>query len=184
MDASVADSGAELCTSAADCPRAGTVCQKAACLGNQCGFVPEPSASPANVRGDCRQIICSSAGTETIVADPTDLDDGNPCTLDTCQGNVAHHDVAAGSRCANGTRYCDPNGECVQCLMDSQCAVAGAGECSVPKCVNGTCRIPTAGTPCNGAKDQCDGAGSCVDCVDSNGCGTCCFCLDNFCIQG
>jgi hypothetical protein len=89
-----------------------------------------------------------------------------------------------GARCKNGTKYCDANGACVECITDQQCPSAGSGECAVPKCVQGTCHLPASGTFCNGGQDQCDGAGSCLDCVDSSGCGACCFCLTNICVQG
>jgi hypothetical protein len=184
-DASVSDAGPIACTAAKDCPSPGTVCQKAACVGAQCVFLPEPNATPANTRGDCRTIICSQSGTETILADPTDISDDNECTADACRGNTASHEPSLGARCANGTKYCDSSGACVQCLLDGQCPSAGTpDECSASKCVQGGCRIPAAGTFCHNGMDQCDGAGTCVDCWDSLGCGSCCFCQDTFCIQG
>lgn len=184
-DASVSDAGPIACTAAKDCPSPGTVCQKAACVGDQCVFLPEPNANPANTRGDCRTIICSQNGTETILADPTDSSDDNECTVDACQGNIASHKPSVGTRCANGTKYCDSVGACVQCLSNGQCPSSGTlDECSVSQCVQGACRIPAAGTFCNNGADQCDGAGTCIDCWDSLGCGSCCFCQDTFCIQG
>lgn len=184
VDASIPDAAPASCSSAADCPPPGTVCQKAACLGNQCGFVADPSATPpGNKPGDCRQVVCSDNGTETILVDPTDSNDGNECTVDSCQGNVASHTPSVGSHCQSGTKYCDANGACVDCLSDSQCPGDGT-ECNTEKCVQGTCRKPAAGTLCNGGQDQCDGAGTCVDCVDDAGCGGCCFCLSGICVQG
>ena len=185
IDAAVLDGGTSTsCKSDSDCPSAGTVCQKAACLGNQCGFVANPSATPpGNKAGDCRTIVCSPSGTETILVDPNDKDDGNECTADSCNGNVPTHTPAVGQRCQSGTKYCDSAGACVACLSDTHCP-GSMTECGRGICVSGSCRLPASGTRCNGGRDQCDGAGSCVDCVDSSGCDACCFCLDNFCVQG
>lgn len=183
-DASTPDASPIPCTSAADCPRSDTVCQKAACLGNQCGYVPDPKATPVNTPGDCREIVCSQAGTETILAAPADTDDDNECTVDSCQGNVPSHVSSLGARCSNGTGYCDAAGACVGCISDANCPAGSGDECSKSKCVQGTCRLPAAGSSCKGGVDQCDGAGTCVDCWDNRGCGPCCFCMENLCIQG
>jgi hypothetical protein len=185
VDASLPDTGISTsCNSPADCPAPGTVCQKAACFGNQCGFVANPSATPpGNKSGDCRTIVCSQSGTETVLVDPNDKDDGNECTADSCSGNVATHTPSVGQRCQSGTKFCDSMGACVQCLSDSQCPGTPT-ECGRGICVQGTCRLPAPGTPCNSGRDQCDGSGSCVDCIDDRGCDMCCFCLSNICVQG
>jgi hypothetical protein len=172
------------CTQPSECSQPGTVCQKAVCLGNQCGFVAVPTATPpGNVSGDCHQIVCSQSGTETVLVDPTDTDDGNECTTDSCQNGIASHKPNTGARCQNGTKYCDSTGACVECLIDGNCS-AGTGECSKESCIQGVCTLPASGTFCNNGQDQCDGQGSCVDCVDNLGCGGCCFCSAPFCVQG
>jgi hypothetical protein len=181
-DASVVDGGTPVsCNSPADCPAPVTVCQTAACVGHQCGFVGVPSAVPTtNKLGDCQKLICNQNGAEVAIADSADSDDGNPCTADSCQGTLAVHAVRNGATCAGG--ICDPSGACVAgCTQDADCP-QGATECTKQKCVQGTCQRVPPGTLCNGLIDQCDDTGTCVDCWNSGGCDECCVCSNKVCI--
>jgi hypothetical protein len=130
--------------------------------------------------GDCLRVDCGPDGSEMTFADPTDIDDANPCTDDVCNGTTPVHAPRTGTPCAQG--FCDSAGRCVQCLDDSQCG--GAPECKRAACVAGSCTIETAppGTLCAAQTNQCDGNGNCVDCVNSGGCGECCVCLNFECI--
>jgi hypothetical protein len=129
---------------------------------------------PQQTRGDCLRLTCTPDGAEQTFADPTDVDDGNECTTDSCNGTAPSHVPRTGSMCATG--FCSAQGRCVGCVDASHCGTAPA--CMKYECVNGTCQQgpAPAGTFCNGFNDQCNGAGVCVDCVNSGGCGECCVC--------
>jgi len=182
-DASVSAGGGTTvsCDSPADCPAPGTVCQTAACVGHQCGFVAVPSAvPPGNRPGDCKKLICNQNGAEVAIDDPADFDDANICTSDACQGGVAIHTVQTGAICPGGS--CTPNGVCAPgCTQDSDCP-QGATECTRQTCVQGTCKRVPPGSFCNGFLNQCDDTGTCVDCWNSGGCDECCVCLNKVCI--
>ena len=182
IDASTGDAGVPpvSCNSPADCPAPGTVCQTAACVGHQCGFVGVPSAvPPGNRPGDCQKPVCTQNGTEASIDDPTDSDDRNECTADSCQGGVPVHVVQVGASCQGG--HCDANGACAGCTQDSDCS-QGATECTRQTCVLGTCKRVPPGTLCNSLRDQCDDTGNCVDCWNSGGCDECCVCSNKVCI--
>jgi hypothetical protein len=183
-DASIADAGVPpvSCNTPADCPAPTTVCQTAACVGHQCGFVGVPSAIPTTNRsGDCKKLVCNQNGAEVAIDDLTDSDDGNVCTTDSCQGGAAVHAVRVGASCPGGV--CDANGVCVAggCTLDSDCP-QGATECSKQTCAAGICKRVPPGTLCNGFLDQCDDLGNCVDCWNSGGCDECCVCSNKVCI--
>jgi hypothetical protein len=169
------------CDSPADCPAPGTVCQTAACVGHQCGFVAVPSAVPPENRpGDCKKLVCNQNGAEVAIDDPADDDDGNICTSDACQGGAVIHTVQTGAICPGG--FCTPNAVCAPgCTQNSDCP-QGATECTKQTCVQGTCKRVPPGTLCNGFLDQCDDIGNCVDCWNSGGCDECCVCLNKTCI--
>jgi hypothetical protein len=89
-----------------------------------------------------------------------------------------------GTKCGpNLTKFCNANGQCVDCLQPTDCPGA-VTECMMKKCDNGVCSTGPrpAAEFCNGFNDQCDGQGNCVDCVNSGGCGECCVCSMNHCI--
>src|SRR5438876_3721543 len=80
--------------------------------------------APAQVAGDCKRLVCTSAGTVELVNDGTDVaDDGNPCTRDTCNSGVnVHAPVPVGTTCAGG--FCDRDGTCAQCLPPTHSGAA------------------------------------------------------------
>jgi hypothetical protein len=182
-DASVVDGSVTpvSCNSPADCPAPTTVCQTAACVGHQCGFVGVPSAIPPGQRpGDCKKLVCNQNGAEVAIDDPADSDDGNVCTSDSCQNGAPIHAVQAGAACLGG--ICSPNGVCTAgCTQDSDCP-QGNTECTRQTCVQGTCKRVPPGTLCNGFLDQCDDTGNCVDCWNSGGCDECCVCQNKVCV--
>lgn len=169
------------------CPTPVSPCFVAACKDGACAFEPIPAGSaPDPTPGDCQALYCDDQGNETLVIDANDApDDMNECTTDACDGVTPTHTPTPGSACALGV--CDDAGACVPVGMECQSAAdCGAGtECAAVECVFGFCKVTPkpAGAFCNGLEDQCDGSGACVDCVNSGGCGECCACANNVCVQ-
>ena len=88
----------------------------------KCTATPVPDGPALNqIPGDCQQTTCE--GGEAIQnEDESDKDDGNPCTADSCNGDVPEHDAASldGQACLTGG-ICE-NGNCViVCDNDKQC---------------------------------------------------------------
>jgi RHS repeat-associated protein len=118
------------------------------------------------------------------------LDDGNPCTTDTCTPGtgVTHTPVASGTSCTdgnlcNGSETCDAGGTCVAgtpstCSAIGQCHDAGTcnpatGLCSTPAKADGT--VCSDNNACT-ATDTCQAGtctpGSAVAVDDANPCTT------------
>jgi hypothetical protein len=104
---------------------------------------------------------------------PPSLDDGNPCTVDSCDpsSGVSHVQSAAGASCSdgnacNGQETCDAAGACRPGVAP---AVDDGNPCTTDGCdpALGVTHAPVqGGTPCGDAAPcaepaRCDGAGSC-----------------------
>lgn len=116
---------------------------------------------------------CNAAGACTAGAAPV-VDDGNPCTADSCAPatGVAHTPITAGTACAdadlcNGNEVCNGAGSCIAgtplnvddgnpCTADSCDPIEGVLHNSMP--VGTSCGDDTV---CNGV-ESCDGLGSCT----------------------
>lgn len=117
--------------------------------------------------------VCDASG--SCVGSPVDCDDGNPCTLDFCDGMVGCVNVPDDASCADGKActddICDPMTGCLNPIVPGMCLIGGtcypggmtnpAAECQVcDPAVSQTSWSPKAlGTPCS--LGSCDGAGSC-----------------------
>jgi hypothetical protein len=106
------------------------------------------------------------------------------CVTASCTGGMCGTTLQpGGTRCANGAKFCDSAGACVDCFVATDCPGL-VTECYRKQCIGGQCSIGPRppGDLCNGMVDQCDGSGNCVDCVDNGGCAECCVCSANHCI--
>ncbi len=114
----------------------------------------------------CGSVTIESQGSGGALCVPED--DGNPCTLDVCDGQEPIHSPApAGAPCGAGGLVCDGEGACVACLAASDCPGA-SGACQAATCSAGVCGVAPApdgascddGEPCTkGEKCQ---AGACA----------------------
>ena len=117
----------------------------------------------------CRVVLKKDA---TVVKDATelctDVDDGNPCTTDTCDpstGVVTHTPVAAGTAChdadaCNGDETCDGVGAC---QPGTPPVIDDGNDCTTDACdpTSGVSHTPVAaGTACPDA-DVCNGDETC-----------------------
>ncbi|HEY3500066.1 MAG TPA: collagen-binding domain-containing protein, partial [Polyangiaceae bacterium] len=152
-------------SSAAVCPGA-TDCN---------ALCPCPAGGICRSDAECQSGLTCEPGTAGVeVCTPVNIDDGNPCTIDSfAGGSVVHTPVPAGTSCSdgnacNGAETCNASGSCVAgapvvCVASDQCHDAGAcapatGLCENPEKPNGAaCSDADACT----ASDTCQ-AGSCT----------------------
>ena len=184
-------------------------CKQHVCDGGEIVLVPDlQDFAPDPTPEDCKRNDCSEEG-PVVVAAPEDapLDDGNPCTVEACEGTtpVTHEPVDDDTPCGPA-KSCGPAGGGFETLPQPVCA---AGTCGMPAAIscglyacdaaNTDCRltcsadahcIDTAfcsgttcapkhpdGDACSG-NNQCEN-GHCVDGVCCNAeCGGTCFACD------
>lgn len=184
------------CNTGTDCPGTDDECSTRTCTAGVCGvsFTAKDTPVAAQTNNNCLSHVCDGNGNFVDINDDLDLplDDGNPCTSETCSmGTPNHPDLANGSACSDGD-LCTPLDTCqmgvctagmaITCAAMDQCHVAGT--CNP---MTGTCSNPPAndGTTCNDGNlctqtDACS-AGNCtgtnpVVCTASDVChvaGTC-----------
>lgn len=162
------------CTDPSMCPTS-SKCVEATCNSGECGEKDlSDGAINLQVPGDCKQLRCDG-GKEVLAADPTDQDDKNECTKDSCGPNgTPIHLAQTGQGCTNNG-ICSPAGKCEVCAQG--CPVS-PDPCQVSYCASGTCKTgpapvdklcPKVAGP-NDQYGQCDGQGHCVDCTNSGAC--------------
>ena len=133
-------------------------------------------------------------GGNVDLCDNVDCDDDNPCTVDgacnplsgICEGG-SNEPINTGCD-HNGGRFCDGEGNCVECNLEEQCAQDG-NDCTSAACEDNAC--VQQNREANGACDQggsyCDGEGNCVECTRTSQCSddttqcTAPICSDNVC---
>ena len=98
---------------------------------------------------DCVDLACDNGVVDNVADDGEQPEDGNPCTIDSCDGGAPSFDpVDAGQPCG-GEAICDGDGNCVGCVQDEDCPGA-VNECQQPMCSSsGVCGIDLVaqGTP-------------------------------------
>jgi hypothetical protein len=163
------------CVSAGTCTGSVNECQTRTCIDNVCGVGSLPTSTVlAQTANDCKTRSCDGAGAVTVSANGQDLpvDDGNPCTDETCNGTSPAHPPfplshVCGRAADNHDLFCDGAGACIGCLTAADCPGSDT-ECFTrvcdPSSRSCTPTIPTAGTPItqilgNCASEQCDGHG-------------------------
>jgi hypothetical protein len=138
--------------------------------------------APQQLEGDCRITLCD-AGTELDAVDDSDVpDDGNDCTVQSCNEGTAETQILApGTECADGddplAHVCDAAGQCVQCNGPTDCTWLAPGDaCHERHCQGGQCASvdQPQGSPLPPAQQQvgdchewvCDGMGGSTEVVD------------------
>lgn len=144
-----------------------------ACTSDTCHPVNGVTHTPVAAGTSCANAtVCDGAETcdasgACVAGAPPLIDDGNPCTSDTCdpEFGVSHSPVAAGAVCAdsnvcNGAETCDAAGSCV---AGAPVTIDDSNPCTVDVCdaLNGVSHAPVAdGLACG---DPCSGTGTCDD---------------------
>jgi len=101
---------------------------------------------------------CSASG-QCLPSQPPTLDDGNPCTVDSCDPTlgVTHHPSAVGSACGGQGNACEGIGECDgagQCVGGQPAVIDDGNACTVDSCdpqlgpKHDPIEIPSDGDPC------------------------------------
>jgi cysteine-rich repeat protein len=179
-----AGAGGGECAAAEECPGTDTDCQTRTCSNGVCGFEYAPSGTSTmdQTPGDCLTSVCDGMGGTTVEnADADILDDGNPCTEDTCSaGQPSNAPLMAGAACSDGGlgKLCDGAGQCVECLGAADCS---SQVCMMSQCVAESC----ADSVKNGAETDIDcGGAECAPCADAKKCGAATDCLSGVCKAG
>ncbi|HXK17514.1 MAG TPA: hypothetical protein VNG33_06920, partial [Polyangiaceae bacterium] len=134
---------------------------------------PLPAGASCGAGNACRSPGVCDAGGACNPGAPNNPDDGNPCTIDSCDPTtgVVHTPVAAGTGCSDGNA-CNGNETCSaggNCQLGTAPTVDDGNPCTADHCdaVVGVSHTPVpAGTHCgdtnlcNGVA-SCDGSGSC-----------------------
>lgn len=148
--------GGPSCVAAADCPAPAAACQVAACDGGKCTSAPAPDGTLAGKQtdGDCQVSQCQGGAVVSVDDDADALDDGNDCTINTCNGGSPGVAVVPpGSPCAQGSgKVCNVEA-CVECLDDSHCPgeVCKGNVCAPDACKNGLKDGDEADVDCGGS---------------------------------
>lgn len=192
-------------------PPSATPTQTPAPLGRACLGDDQCQSGICSVDGVCCDTRCE-AGCEACLGDKTggvdgsclpvqvgtnpdvECDDGNPCTVDACDGSGGCLNFAApfGTTCGDANSdscsnadTCDGSGNCIANDLPAGTACGGAPDaCSLQDTCNGSGACvdngyTNAGTACGdpatecSEQDTCDGAGSCLDndLAPGTGCG-------------
>lgn len=116
------------------------------------------------------------------------VDDQNACTEDICEAGAPKNvPLAAGAACENNNKVCDGAGNCVECVVDSDCSspdtCGGGGMPNVCGCQETSCAdqgVTCGTTPntCGGGMMNCNdgaknGTETDVDCGGGGAGGTC-----------
>lgn len=138
LDATTEDPTGDRCTQDTECVDGTNACTIGHCAGGLCAHDPVPDGfSPPQIAGDCEVLACAD-GAEQRTADPTDADDANTCTVDSCENGVAEHmNLALAAVCFTGSAQgeCDGMGACiVQCSDVDPCPIDPGQPCGDPMC--------------------------------------------------
>ncbi len=173
--------GEELCDAAGSCQSGtpldvddGNPCTTDACTGGDVTHEPVTEGTACGDGNACNGAeLCDASGTCQAGTPPT-VDDGNPCTIDSCdpENGVQYEPAAAGTSCddglvCNGSETCDGAG---MCRVAVPLQIDDGNPCTADSCteLGGVVHAAlAAGTACedsdvcNGT-ETCNGAGACL----------------------
>jgi len=94
----------DACSTVADCIEFAPECGSAECIDERCVYNDKPAGTPLeDIVGDCAEKHCDGAGSIEITPVLTDIPkDGNPCTLDYCNGIIPVNKILSYIPCYNG----------------------------------------------------------------------------------
>ena len=142
------------CATLLDCTVEVPECRTAvACDDGRCSFedADRGQALLSQTPGDCIEVQCDGAGTTMQAPDPTDeVDDGNPCTMDACDGTRPTHTPQGDHPCYSGPVWTEGKGICKAGIQrcDSEGNPIGGCEGEV---------LPEAESCLSALDDDCDG---------------------------
>jgi hypothetical protein len=138
LDSTIQSSAVETCTEAKDCSDDDNACTVTKCESGVCKYPALPEGTPPpQIAGDCKLAECDGT-VQKNTDDPTDVDDGNDCTADVCDGGQpSHPNAETGAPCFVGSAHgeCDGMGTCVvECSTDLPCPIDPNQPCGDPVC--------------------------------------------------
>lgn len=138
---------AQPCVSPNDCVGLNGPCSLGVCNQNQCQrlSINEGQSCPAPniciIGATCNNGFCVGTYTPNCCTAPADCNDHNPCTIDSCQGNVCQHaNAAPGTPC--GSNVDDACTDPDTCNASGQCLTndtPDGADCGGPDCLGGVC---------------------------------------------
>jgi RHS repeat-associated protein len=152
----------------------GNPCTADSVSGGTVVHTPLPAGTSCSDGNACNGAETCNATAVCVAGTPPTLDDGNPCTTDTCTPatGVTHTPVAAGTSCSdgnvcNGAETCNASAVCVAgappslddgnaCTTDA--CTAASGVTHTPVAAGTSC---SDGNVCNGA-ETCNASAVCV----------------------
>ena len=187
------------CQTAADCT-GGLACVAGTCGaidvddGNACtvdtlvngaaAHTPLPAGTDCSDANPCNGVEACNAAGSCVSSGTPNLDDGNPCTSDTCSASagIQHVARAAGSACSdgnacNGFETCNGSGQCSAGVAP---VTDDGNPCTLDGCspATGVTHAPAAagtgcsdGIACNGA-ETCNAEGTCAPGTPNGSCAT------------
>jgi hypothetical protein len=171
------------CTTASECPGSDSECGTRTCVDGLCGVDAVQVGTPVSqqVSGDCLVQVCDGVG--NIVGDIDDTDvpnDNDDCTSDGCEGGVVTHaPVAPGGSCAGGSKVCNADAQCVECIDAADCASMVCTDtfaCAPAQCGDNVKNGSETDTDCGGP--------TCTACAIGDTCGVDGDCLSGDCTGG
>ena len=126
----------------------GNPCNVDTCEAGKCAITALPDGPAATqVPGDCKHAACEG-GKAVQETDETDVDDGNPCTIDACVGDAPEHELVPDSPPEPCSKGDDLIGTCiggvctVKCTSNAMCT--DTNPCTEESCdiENQVCLFP------------------------------------------
>ena len=166
------------CAAAEDCNLTGTDCLVPSCVAGTCTYTVATRFTPIDSQkaGDCQQAVCDGEGSEMAVSIDDPFDDGNECTIDTCDDGTPVNSADEAAACNQGAGWCSSNAACAECLDDEHCE-AGL-ECADQICVPPSCTDDKLSV---GETDIDCGGNDCGPCGDLDGCAVAADCISKVC---
>jgi hypothetical protein len=159
------------CEASEDCPGPrDTRCGEATCERGVCGMSLRKEIK-SQLAGDCKVTTCDERGETSAKEDPFDFfNDGNECTLDTCDEDMTPVNLPIEKESTESSGYCTSEGRRVACRHDDDCrdpsfVCSKAGSCVPIWCDNGVFNSSLGETAmdCGGECDPCRSGLSCRD---------------------
>jgi hypothetical protein len=174
------------CKVPADCPQPGDLhCGTATCEDGACGLKLKPFGKLASqIAGDCKDLWCDGAGNLTEILEASDTyNDGNQCTMDTCQAGQAKNQPYPNATTCPETSdgYCY-EGACVDCVQNMTFCAPGFVCVADGACVKQHCENDQWDQGLGETAKNC--GGPCVPCEPGYGCKIPGDCSYGVCVGG
>jgi hypothetical protein len=181
------------CKTTADCQAPPNVCVMATCTNGSCGTMnlAKGAMQTRNVPADCHDSACDGNGKiDNTLVDVMNLPTStNPCLIGTCDplGTPGTTPAPGGMACTDSMpndKVCDGNGQCKQCLQNSDCSAGSSCSPTTHQCIPASCTDQVqdnneTDTDCGGG--MFNGNPPCSPCADGKKCLVGTDCVNKVC---